>query len=103
MPAKAKKAGGAPTNPPRPQTTSNIAPNAPQPTSGNRQPEQKETKAIPPASSHEATALPPKPQPGTAGDEANSTPTVNRKKQKRREKEAARRAAGQDLNNGYNS
>ena len=97
MPSKAKKSRPQPTTA-NPQPVQNIAKRvtAAQETLRDASPKR-------PMSNGQHIDLDPKTGDTTESAGEANTPTINRKKQKRREKEAAKRAAQQGLSNGYPS
>ena len=103
MPPKPKKAVTAQANPSRPLPTTKSSqpiPKAPDVAKSN-DPNSRQAPSTP----HSASPSPlPQPEPAESASlntDPDNAPSINRKKQKRREKEAAKRAAEQTVDHGF--
>jgi hypothetical protein len=105
MPAKSKKAVTAQANPSRPLPAAKPSQNTVNPANVAKSNDSDSRQAPQPTNTASQTLLPQAEQAESAGlnTDPDNAPAVNRKKQKRREKEAAKRAAEQNLNNGFPS
>ena len=105
MPAKSKKAVTAQANPSRPLPATNPLQTTLKPANVAKSTNPDTSQARPTTHSASPTPLPQSEAAESASlnTDPENVPAINRKKQKRREKEAAKRAAEQNLNNGFST